>query len=115
MGYYWCPITTNKGICMTLKLLTFKTNQTILGEVSETETTFTIKKPVQVIVQPTKEGPMMGFAPFLEFAQEFDTGIVFDKGDVLCQTLPMRELENQYNKVFGSGIQIASAIPDLKS
>jgi hypothetical protein len=33
--------------------------------------------------------------------------------DVLCITLPMVELENQYNQVFGSGIQIASAIPKV--
>ncbi len=74
---------------------------------------FTIKKPVQVIVQPTKEGPMMGFAPFLDYAEEFVSGIELNKCDVLCVTTPGRELENQYNQVFGSGIQIASAIPKV--
>lgn len=74
---------------------------------------FTIKQPVQVIVQPTKEGPMMGFAPFLDYAEEFNSGIELNKCDVLCVTTPSRELENQYNKVFGSGIQIASAIPKI--
>jgi hypothetical protein len=74
---------------------------------------FSIKKPVQVIVQPTKEGPMMGFAPFLDYAEEFPTGIELNKCDVLCVTTPSRELENQYNQVFGSGIQIASAIPKV--
>jgi hypothetical protein len=33
--------------------------------------------------------------------------------NVLCITTPSRELENQYNKVFGSGIQIASVIPKV--
>ena len=74
---------------------------------------FKIKKPVQVVVQPTKEGPMMGFAPFLDYAEEFITGIELNKCDVLCVTSPSRELENQYNQVFGSGIQIASAIPKV--
>jgi hypothetical protein len=74
---------------------------------------FEIKKPVQVIVQPTKEGPMMGFAPFLDYAEEFNSGIELNKCDVLCVTTPSRELENQYNQVFGSGIQIASAIPKV--
>lgn len=101
---------------MTIKLITFKTNHTILGEVDEQLTNklfndFKIKKPVQVVVQPTKEGPMMGFAPFLDYAQEFSTGIELNKVDVLCVTTPSRELENQYNQVFGSGIQIASAMP----
>jgi hypothetical protein len=97
---------------MTLKLVTFKTNQTLLGEVvSESPTSITIKQPVQVIVQPTKEGPMMGFSPFLEFAEEFKTGILLPKDNVQCITTPMTELSNQYNQVFGSGIQIASSIP----
>jgi hypothetical protein len=103
---------------MTIKLITFKTNHTILGEVDEQLgnklfNDFKIKKPVQVVVQPTKEGPMMGFAPFLDYAEEFSTGIELNKVDVLCVTSPSRELENQYNQVFGSGIQIASAIPKV--
>ena len=70
---------------MTLKLITFKTNQTLIGEiVNESPTSITIKQPVQVIVQPTKEGPMMGFSPFLEFAEEFKTGIPLPKDNVQC-------------------------------
>ena len=72
----------------------------------------TVKEPVQVIMQPSKDGPTLAFAPFLEYALEFKTGIRFSMNDVLCITLPMVELENQYNQVFGSGIQIASTIPN---
>jgi hypothetical protein len=97
---------------MTLKLITFKTNQTLIGEiVNEDIQSISIKQPVQVIVQPTKEGPMMGFSPFLEFAEEFKTGITLPKENIQCITTPMVELANQYNQVFGSGIQIASSIP----
>jgi hypothetical protein len=72
-----------------------------------------LKEPVQVIMQPTKEGPMMAFAPFLEYCEEFNTGIKITMDNVLCITTPSRELVNQYNKVFGSGIQIASVIPKV--
>lgn len=98
---------------MKLKLITFKTNQTVLGEVTEEKTHMRIKQPVQVIVQPTKEGPMMAFAPFLDFSQEFKTGITLHYEDILCTSHPVVELENQYNQFFGSGIQIASAIPKI--
>ena len=65
---------------MTIKLITFKTNQTLIAEVvSENEQMVVLKQPVQVIVQPTKEGPMMGFSPFLEFSEEFKTGIGIPK------------------------------------
>jgi hypothetical protein len=99
---------------MTLKLITFKTNQTILGQIDcTTDNEIVIKKPVQVIVQPSKEGPMIGFAPFLEYSQEFVTGIKVPSDTILCITTPVTELENQYNQVFGSGIQIASSIPKM--
>lgn len=104
---------------MTTKLLTLKTNHTILAEVNADEATnklfetLTIKKPVQVIVQPTKEGPMMAFAPFLDYTEEFTSGIELSKSDILCITTPTRELGNQYSKMFGSGIEIASAIPKV--
>lgn len=73
----------------------------------------TVKEPVQVIMQPSKDGPTLAFAPFLEYCQEFKTGIRFSMNDVLCITFPIVELENQYNQVFGSGIQIASSIPKI--
>lgn len=99
---------------MTLKLVTFKTNQTVLCETDCTnENQLVLKKPVQVVVQPSKDGPMLGFAPFLEYAQEFSTGIKVPMESVLCITTPVVELENQYNQVFGSGIQIASTIPKM--
>jgi hypothetical protein len=98
---------------MTIKLVTFKTNHTILAEVDCTkDNEVVMKQPIQVIVQPTKDGPMMGFAPFLEFSEEFKTpGIKVSMDDVLCITSPQRELENKYNEMFGSGIQIASVVP----
>lgn len=99
---------------MTIKLITFKTNHTILAETDCTnDNEIVIKKPVQVVMQPSKDGPMMGFAPFLDYAEEFAKGIKINMSDILCITTPVRELENQYNQVFGSGIQIASAIPKV--
>jgi hypothetical protein len=99
---------------MSVKLVTFKTNHTIIAQVDCTDKNeVVLKQPVQVVMQPSKEGPMMAFAPFLDFSQEFNSGIKITMDNVLCITTPVVELENQYNQVFGSGIQIASAIPKV--
>lgn len=98
---------------MTVKLVTLRTTQTMLADVKETSDGVKLTKPAQVIVQNTQQGPMMGFAPFLEFAEEFLTGIEIKNENILCITTPSRELENQYNKSFGIGIEIASAIPKI--
>ena len=98
---------------MTVKLITFKTNQTIMADVTEQVDVVVAKQTVQVVVQPQNGQPMMGFVPFLEYTEEFKTGIEFNKSDILTINTPVRELENEYNRLFGSGIEIASAIPKI--
>ena len=98
---------------MTVKLITFKTNQTIMAEVTEVGNKVHAKQTVQVVVQPQNGQPMMGFVPFLEYTEEFKTGIEFDKSDILTITTPVVDLMNEYNRLFGSGITIASSIPKI--
>lgn len=99
---------------MNVKLVTLKTNHTLLAEVDCTDDNqVVLKQPVQLVIQPTKDGPMMGFNPFLDYAEEFLTGIKVSMDAVLTINTPTIELVNQYNKVFGSGIQIASHIPKM--
>lgn len=97
-----------------VKLVTLKTNHTLLAEVDCTnENQVLLKQPVLLVVQQTAQGPMMGFNPFLDYAEEFVKGIKIGMDNVLTINTPSVELVNQYNKVFGSGIEIASVIPKL--
>ena len=101
---------------MTIKLITFKTNHTIMGEVTEQTDSIKIKQPVQVVSVPPRSATDPGsvaFSPFLEYADEFKTGFTINNDDILITSTPVRELENQYNQIFGSGIQIASSIPKV--
>lgn len=99
---------------MTVKLLTFKTNHTIIADVSEFEGgDYNVSQPVQVVMQPGKDGFSIGFAPFIQFCTEFKSGIRIKREDILCETTPVTELQNQYNEMFGSGIQIATSIPTM--
>jgi hypothetical protein len=99
---------------METKLVTLKTNHSLIGKVDCTDdNSLIIKEPVQVFMQPTKEGMQMGFGPFLDYCIEHSTGIKISMDDVLCITTPVLDLENQYNQVFGSGITIATSIPKV--
>ena len=98
---------------MAVKLITLKTNHTILADVSEDKETFKLKEPVQVVSVPPRSQSDQGgiaFSPFLEYSEEFKTGIVIKNSDILTINHPIVDLENQYNRIFGSGIQIASTI-----
>lgn len=98
---------------MSISLVTLKTNQTLICSLERKSGEYLLKQPVQIIVQPSREGPMMAFVPFLDFSQEFKNGIAINPNDVLSITTPVIEVENQYNQLFGSGIQIASSIPKV--
>jgi hypothetical protein len=98
---------------MTVKLVTLKTNHTLLADIEEGGDLISMKNPVQVVTQPTKEGPMIAFVPFVEYAEEFKTGMNIPRDSVLTVNTPVRELLNQYNQMFGSGLTIASAIPKV--
>jgi hypothetical protein len=101
---------------MALKLITFKTNHTILGDVVEGVSYSIIKYPVQVVSVPPQgpnEPSSIAFSPFVEYAEEFRTGFQIKNDDILIVSTPVKELMNQYSKIFGSGIQIATSIPKL--
>ena len=100
---------------MIIKLITLKTNHTLMGKVKDDALLphVTIKYPVQVVSVPPRaanEASSIAFVPFLEFCEEFKSGIVIKNEDILCTTKPVVELENQYNSIFGSGIQIAKSL-----
>jgi hypothetical protein len=98
---------------MTTKLITFKTNHTIIAEVvRENPTHITIKQPLQVVMQPSKEGTTIGFVPFLEVSKEFKTGINISMSDVLVVCEPIDEVSEQYRQVF-SKITLATAMPSM--
>ena len=99
---------------MTIKLVTFKTNHTIMGEVTEQTDSILVKQPVQVVSVPPRSANDPGsvaFSPFIEYAQEFKTGFKINNDDILTISTPVEELENQYNQIFGSGI----VVPPKKS
>ena len=98
-----------------VKLLTLKTNHTLLGNVIDLPefNYVTIKEPVQVVQIPPRAANDTGsiaFSPFLDYTNEFRSGIPIIKNDILTTTTPILELENQYNSIFGSGIQIAKTL-----
>jgi hypothetical protein len=101
---------------MALKLITFKTNHTILGDVVEGVSYSIIKYPVQVVSVPPQgpnETTTIAFSPFVEYAEEFRSGFQIKNEDILMVSTPVKELMNQYSKIFGSGIQIATSITKL--
>ena len=90
--------------------ITFKTHQTIIGEVvDQSDVGVKVKNPMQVIAVPPRSASDpggVGFAPYLAFVEEFDRGITFNNSDILTTNTPVSDLLAQYRKMF-SRIEIA--------
>lgn len=91
-----------------IKLVTFKTNHTIICELENSGDYVLLKKPTQIIAQ----GKQLAFVSFLEYSDEFLTGIKFHISDILTITTPVLDLINEYNKAYGSGLTIATHLPN---
>ena len=98
---------------MTIKCITFKTHQTIIGEIMDevNSDVYFVKNPVQIISVPPRSANDtggVGFAPYLAFVEEFDKGISIKNENIFCVTTPVSDLLEQYRKMF-SRIEIAPA------
>ena len=92
--------------------ITFKTHQTIIGEVTQQDGDgLIVKNPVQVISVPPRSANDpggVGFAPYLAFVEEFDKGITIKNEDILTINTPVADLLENYRKMF-SRIELAPA------
>ncbi len=98
-----------------VKLLLFNNGLQVVGEFTEVDKQLgkvTMKKPVQLIIGPRSEeeaaqGKMgMAFTPFMQYTEEWSSGVVFSANDILSVLTPATELLNNYNSNFGSGLVI---------
>jgi hypothetical protein len=104
---------------MSVKMIVFSNGLQIIGDYKrkdEAENVVIVEKPVQVVMVPNqdpagKPGQVsMGFSPFLQYTEEWETGVPFLVDDMLTVVTPVRELENAYSSQFGSGIVMPPGI-----
>lgn len=105
-----------------IRLIVMNNGLQLIGSYESKDTdkgVIVVSKPVQVIIMPNsdpavKPGQMgMGFAPFLQYTEEWSTGIRLVVSDVLTVSTPIRELVNSYNTTFGSGLVLPPGVGKL--
>jgi len=88
-----------------MKLIRLSSGEEIIGKVTETETSVTIKDGYSLI--PAGEGKI-GFMPFMAYTKA-DQGVTIDKKFVMFMVDPVEDLLNQIRQM-DSGI----VVPDNK-
>jgi len=65
-----------------------------------------LKNPASIIIQQTEHGMGVGLAPFMPYAKG---NITLYHSAIAAKSVPDVELENEYSRIFGSGLVIAQA------
>lgn len=91
---------------MNVKVFKLINGEDLIAEVQENADSFTVKNPASIVMQQTERGVSVALAPYMPYA----TGdlILYKTGLTACGT-PDVQMVNEYSRIFGTGIQIASA------
>jgi hypothetical protein len=95
-----------------IKLIRLTSGEEILAEVTlDTGLKVTVKNPIRIVVLPSKANPnqpSIGFAPWIEFAEEKEFTI--DNSHILVILTPIKEFVAQYEATFSPIITRKSEI-----
>jgi hypothetical protein len=65
-----------------------------------------LKSPAQIVMQQTKEGVGVALAPYMPYATK---NIELYRHAIASSAVPDVKMQNEYSRLFGSGIEIAPA------
>lgn len=93
-----------------IRLIKFNSGEeiiaTILGQDKDTGV-WAIKDGVTLVYHQTKEGTVsVGFSPFMPYS---DGDITLNDASITSRSSVKKELLNEYNRIYGSGIVLAGA------
>lgn len=79
----------------------------VIGEVfNPYDSHYDIKNPAVVMMQRTEQGVGIALMPYLPYC---DGNISFYKQALVAVGEPSQNMINEYNRIFGAGIQVAPA------
>jgi hypothetical protein len=93
---------------MTVKVYRLISGEDIIADVEIDEQGYWFNNPAQIIVQQSENGRVgAAFAPFAPYAK--DNKVLIYKAFVAGEMELDIKMINEYNRIFGSGIIVASA------
>ena len=91
-----------------IKIVKLITGEELIADVTADGITMTLRKPCALQMVPSRQNPdqpMMGMFPYAAYTEDHYIDVDIDK--IVWDATPVKELYNQYNSAFGSGIQLA--------
>jgi len=89
-----------------IKVFKMISGEELISKTVDTGTGWTLNSPAQIVMQQTKDGLGVALAPYMPYASG---DIHLYTHAVASESIPDVNMENEYSRLFGSGIQIAGA------
>ena len=89
-----------------IKVFKLISGEELIGKVEVTGMGYTIEAPATILMQQTKDGvglALMPYMPYTEGKVKLFSQCIATEGE------PSKKMVNEYNRLFGSGIEIAPA------
>jgi len=91
---------------MTTKVYKLINGEEIIAEVfNYYDRHIELKNPATIVMQQTAQGMGVGLAPYMPYAKG---NVDLYRQSIASEAEPDVKMENEYSRIFGSGIQIAS-------
>lgn len=92
---------------MTVKVFKLINGEELIAEIFNTyDATYELKQPTTIVMQQTERGVGVALMPYMPYAGD---KIHLYKSAISSEGQPLPEMENEYKRVTGAGIQIVPA------
>lgn len=92
---------------MTVRVFKLINGEELISKSTEIDKGYALENPAVIMIQQTEQGVGVGVAPYMPYAK--DAKVTLYSTSIASEGSPDLKMENEYNRIFGSGIQIAAA------
>lgn len=93
-----------------IKVFKMINGEELISECDPAGVGYTLENPASIVMQQTEKGMGVAIAPYMPYAQG---KVTLYATAIAAEAEPDDKMKNEYNRIFGSGIQVvpASALP----
>jgi hypothetical protein len=89
-----------------IKVFKLISGEEVIGKVEITGLGYTIESPATILMQQTKDGVGLALMPYMPYTEG---KVKLFSQCIATEGTPSTKMVNEYNRLFGSGIEIAPA------
>lgn len=90
-----------------VKVFKLLNGEEVIANVQITGLGYILKDPAAIVIQQTAKGVGVALAPYMPYA---NSEITLYASSIVSESTPNLDMENEYSRIFGSGIQVVSSL-----